>query len=62
MWPMLSKWGSFVHIVKIDFLVFKVYILPFIMVVKILKSESSKWSYALLIFGVLVVRNEEIGF
>ena len=39
-----------VHMVKIDFLV---YILPFTMVVKILKSDNPKQSYPYLTFGVL---------
>ena len=54
---------SFISVVMIIlYLYTKVYILPFIMVVKILKSDTSKWSYAHLIFEVLKVWNGEIGF
>ena len=62
MWPMLSKWDSSVHMVKIKFMVYiiKVYILPFIMV----KSDNPKQSYAHLSYGVMksMKINGEIGF
>ena len=45
MWPILSKWDSSVHMVKIELLITKVYILPFIMMVNILKMDNPKRSF-----------------
>ena len=45
-----DPWDSSVHIAKIELLV---YILPFIMVVKMFKLDNPKRSYAHLTFGVL---------
>ena len=54
MWPMLSKWNSSVRMVKILLTWYiKVYILRFIMVVKILKSDSLQQIYAHFTFLVL---------
>ncbi len=54
LWPILSKWDSSVHMVKIQFLVCYWSIHSSIYnMVKILKSNSLKQNYAHLIFGVL---------
>ena len=62
MWPILSKWDSSVLCTwsKLSScIIIKVYILPFLTVVRSLKSDNPKQSYAHLTFGYWKIWNGE---